>query len=882
MATDTERALSIIQEKVELLTGERANGEKRAVRIAELDTYLKALNDRAATLSKTIASTSQATTDEYWINLKKEHDLISAEIDAAVAESSRLLKQAITEAKASINDVRQTAQAARLEAHSVFQDAQTSITRLRQESNSAFSELAQITETILDIRSDVDGNSAAITTEAGARASGDLAIAGQITTINANIATNTASITSEAVARASADSALSSRIDTISASAGGATAMIDAEATARVNADNALAAQITTVSAQASAQRVFVQSSAPSSTGRIVGDLWYDSGNGLKPYYWSGTVWADNSDNRFTTIAASVTSETAARVSADNAITAQITTLTSTVNGNIASITSEAATRASADTALGSRIDNITAVAGGATAAIDSEATARIAADTALANQITSLTSTVNGNTSAITQEATTRANADSAISATVSSLTSTVNTNKATLDQEAVTRANADSALSASLTSLTSTVNANKASFDTEVATRASADTALSGQITSLTSTVTNNKATLDNEITTRANADAAISSSLSTLTTTVNGNSSSITTLQSSYNGVAIKYGVTGYINGQTGGFVLTGIGKNDGSASYLLEIRANVIIDGNLLVTGSVKNAGLEDYAASNSGLATGIKSSGDVSIKVRKNSRVACFASYSSNTNDSASGAFLKITANGNSISSVPLVVSGKILPLTTLTVYPGSSGTRVQGNGSGDASTYYSYDYQYVAYYYYIGQNGPFPAYATSTVTFPASNAFDNSNSSTWLGSKSGNPWIRYAYSTPVLSGVYKVMGYSSAASGSTQGRAPKAWSLQGSNDGTNWTTLDTRSNQTAWGDQEDRQFTIASPQTFTQFRMVITESVDSAETLVGVVQLSFYLPGTASDSENIVFNAYVETTAAIAGYVSLYVVELSK
>lgn len=882
MATDTERALSIIQEKVELLTGERANGDKRAVRISELDTYLKALNEKAKALSLTISKTNEETTAEYWTNLKKEHDLISAEIDAAVAESSRLLKQAISEAKASINDVRQSAQAARLEAHSVFQDAQTSITKLRQESNSAFAELAQITQTIYTIQSNVSGNSAAITQEAGARASADLAIAGQITTINANVANNAASITSEAVARASADSALSSRIDNVTAAAGGATAMVDAEATARVNADNALAAQITTVSAQASAQRVFVQSSAPSSTGRIVGDLWYDSGNGLKPHYWSGTVWADNSDNRFTTIAASVTTETAARVSADNALSAQITTLTSTVNGNIASITSEAATRASADTALSSRIDNIVAIAGGATASIDAEATARIAADTALANQITTLTSTVSSNTAAITQEATTRTNADSAISTTVSSLTSTVNTNKATLDQEAVTRANADSALSALITSLTSTVNANKASFDSEVVTRTNADTALSGQITSLTTTVTNNKATLDQEITTRANADSALSSSLTTLTSTVNGNTSSINTLSASYNGVAIKYGVTGYINGQTGGFVLTGIGKNDGTASYLLEIRANVIIDGNLLVTGSVKNSGLEDYAASNSGLATGIKSSGNVSIKVRKNSRVACFASYSSNTNDTASGAFLKITANGNTISSVPLTVSGKILPLTTLTVYPGSSGTRVQGNGQGSASTYYSYDYQYVAYYYYIGQYGPFPAYATATVTFPASYAFDDSNSSIWLASKSGNPWIKYAYSTPVLVGVYKVMGYSSAASGSTQGRAPKAWTLYGSNDGTNWTALDSRSGQVSWGDQEDRQFAIANPQTFTQFLMVISESVDPAETLVGVVQLSFYLPGTAADSENIVFNAYVDTTAGIAGYVSLYVVELSK
>jgi len=58
--------------------------------------------------------------------------------------------------------------------------------------------------------------------------------------------------------------------------------------------------------------------------------------------------------------------------------------------------------------------------------------------------------------------------------------------------------------------------------------------------------------------------------------------------------------------------------------------------------------------------------------------------------------------------------------------------------------------------------------------------------------------------------------------------------------------------------------------------------MVITESVDPSETIVGVVQLSLFLPGTAASVEDIVFNAQVDTAAAIAGYVSLYVVELSK
>jgi hypothetical protein len=36
---------------------------------------------------------------------------------------------------------------------------------------------------------------------------------------------------------------------------------------------------------------VFYQTTAPSTTGRKVGDLWFDTDDGHKPYYWNGTAW---------------------------------------------------------------------------------------------------------------------------------------------------------------------------------------------------------------------------------------------------------------------------------------------------------------------------------------------------------------------------------------------------------------------------------------------------------------------------------------------------------------------------------------------------------------------------------------------------------------
>ena len=691
----------------------------------------------------------QELTAEWWLKLAAEHRKITSEIDGAVEQSRTEFSNAITEANAAIETVQTDVDAARDEASAALAAA---VALLDADLHILTASDVAINYRIDNIVAVAGGTTAAVDQEALARAAGDNALAAQITSLTSTVNNNKASADSAFVTQSTTNSSLAASISSVSAVAGkqrvfsqstqpastglivgdlwihtgdsnklyywtGTTwsvredprigqlqASVTAEQIARADADTALAADITTVSAAANRQRVFNQASAPSTTGRIEGDLWYDSDDGFKPYYWNGSAWVDNSDGRYTTIAASVTAEAAARVSGDNALSASIT----------------------------------------------------------------SLTSTVNNNTAAISNEATTRANADSALSASISSLQATSSNNAAAISNEAVTRANADSALS--------------------------------GQITSLTSTVNTNKASLDNEVVARVNGDNALGANIGTLSTTVNGQTAAIQTLTASYNGVAVKYGVTGYINGQTGGFVFTGVSRNDGAASYLMEITANVIINGNLLVTGSVKNQGLEDYAASNSALATGIKSSGNVSLRVRRNSRVACFASYSGNTNDTAADAFLRITANGNRISSVPIPASGRTFPVTTLTVYPGGAGARVTGNGQADASAVYSFGEQYIAYYVWVGY--PLPVYATRTISFPATYAFDDSNTSMWLAPKAGSPWVRYVFSTGVVTGVYKVMGFSSAASGSLQGRAPKAWSLQASNNGTNWTTLDTRSNQT--------------------------------------------------------------------------------
>ena len=117
----------------------------------------------------------------------------------------------------------------------------------------AFSELDSISTTITQIQSNVANNSAAITTEAGVRATADTSLAGQITTLTATVNTNNtnlqASIQSEAVVRASQDSALAADISTVSTKADNNASAITQEASTRAGADTAIANDVTTLTA---------------------------------------------------------------------------------------------------------------------------------------------------------------------------------------------------------------------------------------------------------------------------------------------------------------------------------------------------------------------------------------------------------------------------------------------------------------------------------------------------------------------------------------------------------------------------------------------------------------------------------------------------------
>lgn len=93
-------------------------------------------------------------------------------------------------------------------------------------------------------------------------------------------------------------------------------------------------------------------------------------------------------------------------------------------------------------------------------------------------------------------------------------------------------------------------------------------------------------NEALLLQEQQVRADADSALASDLTVLETTVNGNTSSLSVVAASVDGIEVKYGVTGTINGTTGGFVFGGVVQLDGSVSYTVEISGDLLVDGSII--------------------------------------------------------------------------------------------------------------------------------------------------------------------------------------------------------------------------------------------------------------------------------------------------------
>ncbi len=144
---------------------------------------------------------------------------------------------------------------------------------------------------------------------------------------------------------------------------------------------------------------------------------------------------------------------------------------------------------------------------------------------------------------------------------------------------------------------------------------------------------------------------------------------------------------------------------------------------------------------------------------------------------------------------------------------------------------------------------------PFVASASSEF-YSAFHAFkdnDGSSGTYWLGQNSGVDWLEL----DIGSGNSKILGaYDIKVNAIPEpNRAPKNWTLQGSNDNSTWTTVDTRTNQTTWLKSQTRSYTCATQTTaYRYFRLNITANNGDA-TYTQVDELFLYVSGAGTNAQ---------------------------
>jgi hypothetical protein len=110
-----------------------------------------------------------------------------------------------------------------------------------------------------------------------------------------------------------------------------------------------------------------------------------------------------------------------------------------------------------------------------------------------------------------------------------------------------------------------------------------------------------------------------------------------------------------------------------------------------------------------------------------------------------------------------------------------------------------------------------------------SVDYEAWKAFDGDNASMWISATFQTPaWIAYNFGF-----LQRVTQYAiTFSNGSLTTRAPKDWTLLGWN-GSAWINIDTRSGEINWAGFERRQYSIAAPGNYSQYRLNIIDDNDS-------------------------------------------------
>ena len=110
---------------------------------------------------------------------------------------------------------------------------------------------------------------------------------------------------------------------------------------------------------------------------------------------------------------------------------------------------------------------------------------------------------------------------------------------------------------------------------------------------------------------------------------------------------------------------------------------------------------------------------------------------------------------------------------------------------------------------------------------------PASAAFDNNTTTSGWGNNNAMPsWLEYDLGSAQVATSYTLLRSSLQTGGwSSNSYSPSAWTFQGSNDGSTWTTLDTQTGQIIYLDAAKATYSFSNSTAYRYYRIYITAAV---------------------------------------------------
>lgn len=142
---------------------------------------------------------------------------------------------------------------------------------------------------------------------------------------------------------------------------------------------------------------------------------------------------------------------------------------------------------------------------------------------------------------------------------------------------------------------------------------------------------------------------------------------------------------------------------------------------------------------------------------------------------------------------------------------------------------------------------------------------PPSCAHDGSLTNPWITNGTQSGWLTYQLSTAWVATGYDIWG--GAAGAST--RDPKSWTFEGSNDGSSWTVLDTRTNQ-AWSQPSTlNKYTFANTTAYLYYRLNVSANNGDAYLAVAEMMLASTLADSSGNGHAMASHALTGTTGKL-------------